>query len=184
MDVTTVEEIVETMEERFGLAQRIWVMDRGMVSAENLAWLQESGRRYLIGTARAEVKKWSRELAEERDWQTVREGVEAKGYEFPYRARASVGPTRRLGKGFLPRSHPPPHPRRLQNTRRRPERHPGPPPGAADAPRDRLPAPPRTPLPPPAQGRGLLRSIAIPPSPPSVPRARPRRAARREPGYA
>jgi transposase len=78
VDVTTVEEIVETMEERFGLAQRIWVMDRGMVSADNLSWLQESGRRYLIGTARAEVKKWSRELAEERDWQTVRDGVEAK----------------------------------------------------------------------------------------------------------
>ena len=78
VDVTTVEEIVEAMEERFGLAQRIWVMDRGMVSADNLTWLQESGRRYLIGTARAEVKKWSRELAEERDWQTVRDGVEAK----------------------------------------------------------------------------------------------------------
>src|SRR6202045_2023709 len=29
-DVTTVEEIVEQMEERYGLAQRIWVMDRGM----------------------------------------------------------------------------------------------------------------------------------------------------------
>jgi transposase len=78
VDVTTVEEIVEAMEERFGLAQRIWVMDRGMVSAENLTWLQESGRRYLIGTARGEVKKWSRQLAEEHDWQTVRDGVEAK----------------------------------------------------------------------------------------------------------
>ena len=78
VDVTTVEEIVETMEERFGLAQRVWVMDRGMVSADNLAWLQASGRRYLIGAARSEVRKWSRQLAEERDWQTVREGVEAK----------------------------------------------------------------------------------------------------------
>ena len=77
-DVTTVEEIVEAMEERFGLAQRIWVMDRGMVSADNLTWLQESGRRYLIGSARAEVRKWSRQLAEERDWQVVRDGVEAK----------------------------------------------------------------------------------------------------------
>jgi transposase len=28
-DVTTVEDIVETMEARYGLAQRIWVMDRG-----------------------------------------------------------------------------------------------------------------------------------------------------------
>jgi len=78
VDVTTVEEIVETMEGRFGLAQRIWVMDRGMASEENLAWLQASGRRYLIGASRGEIKKWSRELAEERDWQTVRDGVEAK----------------------------------------------------------------------------------------------------------
>ena len=78
VDVTTVEEIVEAMETRFGLAQRVWVMDRGMVSADNLTWLQESGRRYLIGAARSEVRKWSRELAEERDWQTVRDGVEVK----------------------------------------------------------------------------------------------------------
>jgi hypothetical protein len=34
-DVTTVEEVVESMEARFGLAQRICVMDRGMTSAEN-----------------------------------------------------------------------------------------------------------------------------------------------------
>ena len=78
VDVTTVEEMVEAMEARFGLAQRIWVMDRGMVSEDNLTWLQQSGRRYLIGTARGEVRKWSRQLAEERDWQTVRDGVEAK----------------------------------------------------------------------------------------------------------
>ena len=78
VDVTTVEEIVEAMEARFGLAQRVWVMDRGMVSEDNLTWLKESGRRYLIGTARGEVRKWSRQLAEERDWQTVRDGVEAK----------------------------------------------------------------------------------------------------------
>jgi len=78
VDVTTVEEIVEAMEGRFGLAQRVWVMDRGMVSEDNLTWLQESGRRYLIGTARGEVRKWSRQLAEERDWQMVRDGVEAK----------------------------------------------------------------------------------------------------------
>jgi hypothetical protein len=44
-DVTTVEEIVEAMEARYGLAQRIWVMDRGMTSADNLEWLRETGRR-------------------------------------------------------------------------------------------------------------------------------------------
>ena len=77
-DVTTVEEIVETMEKRYGIAQRVWVMDRGMSSADNVAWLQETGRRYLIGAPKSELKKWSREIADERDWQSVRDGVEAK----------------------------------------------------------------------------------------------------------
>jgi len=82
-DVTTVEEIVETMERRFGLAQRIWVMDRGMVSAENLAWLEQSGRRYLIGTPKSELRKWSREIADAQDWRQVRDGVEAKLCQGP-----------------------------------------------------------------------------------------------------
>jgi hypothetical protein len=77
-DVTTVEEVVEQMEQRFGLAQRIWVMDRGMTSAENLAWLQQTGRRYLIGTPKSELRKWARQIADSNDWQSVREGVEAK----------------------------------------------------------------------------------------------------------
>jgi transposase len=78
VDVTTVEEIVETMEARYGIADRIWVMDRGMVSAENVEWLQETGHRYLLGTAKSDLKRWSREIADARDWQTVREGVEVK----------------------------------------------------------------------------------------------------------
>jgi len=77
-DVTTVEEIVEAMEARYGLAQRIWVMDRGMTSADNLEWLRETGRRYLVGTPKSELRKWARALADARDWQTVRDGVEAK----------------------------------------------------------------------------------------------------------
>ena len=78
VDVTTVEEIVETMETRFGMAQRIWVMDRGMTSEENIAWLHESGRRFLIGTPRGEIRKWSRQIAEASDWRTIHEGVEVK----------------------------------------------------------------------------------------------------------
>src|SRR5206468_4767968 len=35
-DVTTVEAIVAKIEEQYGIADRIWVMDRGMVSEENL----------------------------------------------------------------------------------------------------------------------------------------------------
>ena len=77
-DVTTVEEIVETMETRYGMAQRVWVMDRGMSSADNVAWLRETKRRYLIGTPKSELKKWSREIADAKDWRTVRDGVEVK----------------------------------------------------------------------------------------------------------
>ena len=77
-DVTTVEEIVETMEARYGRAQRVWVMDRGMSSAENVAWLQSTERRYLIGANKSELKKLAAQLANARDWRQVRDGVEAK----------------------------------------------------------------------------------------------------------
>ena len=77
-DVTTVEEIVETMETRFGAAQRIWVMDRGMTSADNVQWLRATGRRYLVGTPKGELRKWAREIATTDDWRQVRDGVEAK----------------------------------------------------------------------------------------------------------
>ncbi len=77
-DVTTVEEIVSTMERRFGKANRIWVMDRGMVSEDNIAWFWQTKRRYLVGTPKSELKKWERQLVDERNWQTVREGLEVK----------------------------------------------------------------------------------------------------------
>ncbi len=77
-DVTTVREIVGTMEARYGMADRIWVMDRGMTSADNVAWLQQTTRRYLIGTPKSELRKWARQLAEAQDWHAVRDGVEAK----------------------------------------------------------------------------------------------------------
>jgi transposase len=77
-DVTTVKTIVEGMEQRYGQAERIWVMDRGMVSQRNLAWLRETGRRYVIGTPRSELRRWQREIASERDWQMIREDIEVK----------------------------------------------------------------------------------------------------------
>ena len=77
-DVTTVEEIVTTMERRYGQARRVWVMDRGMTSAENIAWLQSSERHYLIGTSKSELRKFAAHLADRQDWLQVRDGVEAK----------------------------------------------------------------------------------------------------------
>ena len=77
-DVTTVEEIVSAMERRYGRASRVWVMDRGMMSAENIAWLQSSGRHYLLGTSKSELKTFAAQLIDARDWRQVRDGVEAK----------------------------------------------------------------------------------------------------------
>ena len=89
-DVTTVEEIVETMEARYGLAQRIWVMDRGMTSEDNLTWLREGGRRYLVGTPKSELRKWARQIADAQDWHAVRHGVEAKQCTGPDGAETFV----------------------------------------------------------------------------------------------
>jgi transposase len=77
-DVTTVEEIVSGMEARFGKANRVWVMDRGMVSAENLAWLNQTGRRYVIGTPKAQLRRFAKEIADTTDWRHIREDVEVK----------------------------------------------------------------------------------------------------------
>lgn len=76
-DVTTVEEIVETMESRYGKADRVWVMDRGMVSEHNLQFLRDGDRRYIIGTPKSMLRKFEAELLK-KDWHTVREGLEVK----------------------------------------------------------------------------------------------------------
>ena len=77
-DVTTVQQMVESMEERFGKANRVWVMDRGMVSAENIAWLNSTGRRYVIGTARSELSRFAKQIGEKTDWHQIREDIEVK----------------------------------------------------------------------------------------------------------
>jgi len=76
-DVTTVEHIVETMERRYGKSDRIWVMDRGMVSEENIAFLKQEGRRYIVGTPKPLLKRFEQELLKQ-DWREVRAGVEVK----------------------------------------------------------------------------------------------------------
>lgn len=53
VDVTTVKEIVGKIEARFGSADRVWVMDRGMASESNFSWLAAGGRRYVIGASRS-----------------------------------------------------------------------------------------------------------------------------------
>jgi transposase len=76
-DATTVEEMVEHMEALYGRAQRIWVMDRGMISEDNLEFLREGERRYIVGTAKQSLRKFERELLAE-DWQQVQAGLEVR----------------------------------------------------------------------------------------------------------
>jgi len=81
-DSTTMEEIVETMERRYGRSNRIWVMDRGMISEEHIEFLQQHGRRYLVGTPKSALKKFEQQLLSQ-DWETVREGLEVKKCPSP-----------------------------------------------------------------------------------------------------
>jgi hypothetical protein len=76
-DVTTVQEMVTTMEQRYGKADRVWVMDRGMVSRANLEFLKEGQRRYIVGTPKSMLRRCQKELAAQ-DWSVVREGLEVK----------------------------------------------------------------------------------------------------------
>jgi transposase len=76
-DSTTVEEIVTTMELRYGKSSRVWVMDRGMLSAANIKFLKDGDRRYIIGTPKSMLKQFERQLLEE-SWDHVRQGVEVK----------------------------------------------------------------------------------------------------------
>jgi hypothetical protein len=54
-DVTTVEDIVEKIETQYGPAERIWVMDRGMISEETLEFLRSGNRQYIVGTPKSEL---------------------------------------------------------------------------------------------------------------------------------
>jgi len=76
-DVTTVDEIVEMMREKYGHERRTWVMDRGMVSEDNLDMLREREAKYLVGTPKSMLKHFEQDLPEQ-DWQQVQADVEVK----------------------------------------------------------------------------------------------------------
>jgi transposase len=82
-DVSTVEDIVGKMEDRFGQAERVWVMDRGMVSEKNITFLRKRKARYLVGTPKAELRHFEAQLAEKENWTQVQEGLEARLVTHP-----------------------------------------------------------------------------------------------------
>jgi len=76
-DSKTYQEIICKMESKYGKANRIWCSDRGMTSEANIEFLKQEGRQFIIGTSKAELKKFERELLAD-DWNVVREGLEVK----------------------------------------------------------------------------------------------------------
>ena len=82
-DVTTVEEIVTMMEKKYGQAKRIWVMDRGMVSEDNIDFLREREARYLVGTPKGQLRKFEADVLDESNWSEVRPGVDVKLVQHP-----------------------------------------------------------------------------------------------------
>ena len=76
-DVKTWQEIVTIMETRYGKADRIWCGDRGMMSQENIEFMESGNRRYIIGASKGTLKKFEQELLED-DWRAIREGLEVK----------------------------------------------------------------------------------------------------------
>lgn len=76
-DLQTVKTIVTTIETRFGKSQRVWVMDRGMISEETLEFLGQPGRRYLLATRRGELASFSEHL-QTGGWQSLKDNPEVE----------------------------------------------------------------------------------------------------------
>ncbi|OGH60437.1 MAG: hypothetical protein A3G34_10390 [Candidatus Lindowbacteria bacterium RIFCSPLOWO2_12_FULL_62_27] len=74
-DVTTLKEILNAVERRYGRARRIWVFDRGVTSEKNLRMLRRRKMPYVVGVRRSEMKALETELLS-KSWEKVREEVE------------------------------------------------------------------------------------------------------------
>ena len=81
-DVSPMETILRMVERKYGKARRIWVLDRGIVSEENLAAIRQRGGQYLVGTPRSQMKQFEAELVKD-DWTRVRPEVEVKKIAIP-----------------------------------------------------------------------------------------------------
>lgn len=81
-DSTTLVEIVETMERRYGKAQRVWVMDRGVASQENIQFLRDGERKYLVGTPKNQLPRFQQQLVNGQ-WRAIRGELEVQLCDSP-----------------------------------------------------------------------------------------------------
>jgi hypothetical protein len=68
---------LQRIEARYGRANRIWVMDRGVPTEESLAQMRAIGASYLVGTPKGRLSKLEDQLLR-CPWQQVREGIAVK----------------------------------------------------------------------------------------------------------
>lgn len=78
-DKTTLKKFLDLIEQQYGKAERIWVMDRGIPTEEVLEQMRKSDPpvQYLVGTPKGRLSALEKQLAT-LPWQTVRDGVEVK----------------------------------------------------------------------------------------------------------
>jgi hypothetical protein len=97
-DLQTVETIVTEVEQQFGKSKRIWVVDRGMVSKESLAFLKQPGRRYVVASRRGELSCFQSEM-QSGGWQRLPANLEVAvkliQREREYYLLARSGPRRK-----------------------------------------------------------------------------------------
>ena len=74
-DSETVKKIIESIEARYGKADRVWVMDRGMVSQDIFQWMRQGGRRYVLALMKSALKPYEALLKDTDGWKTLREGI-------------------------------------------------------------------------------------------------------------
>ena len=78
-DHSTLPRFLEQIEKRYGRAQRVWLMDRGIPTQAVLTQMRESDPpvNYLVGTPKGALSALEKELLD-RPWETVRAGVQVK----------------------------------------------------------------------------------------------------------
>ena len=76
-DNTTLREFLKKIEEQYGKAERIWIMDRGIPTEEALKEMRMSEVSYLVGTPKGRLTRYEKALTD-LPWQKVRDGVEVK----------------------------------------------------------------------------------------------------------
>jgi hypothetical protein len=77
-DATTLEEIIQTMEAKYGRSERVWVMDRGIVSEKNLELLRQRQGSYIVGTPKSQLRQHECHMVDTAGWHEVENGVEVK----------------------------------------------------------------------------------------------------------